>query len=250
MTLLEVTRTHLEDCFGDDDVFMRISLYLSQRSKEIDMFQSGTKIAYGGNAYYGLPQNEETIRDSVASKTLLCFLGQNETAYIESLRMEMGWEFVERAQVLTVAGEMVQYEDGEVVMPTSADDLQREDDTQYMDDDMSLMIILLAIGVPISILLVLAASWCCCKMRNNLSLIPSSTADPENPMWSVDHPQSKEVRVASTFKQSRNAALPETGDDRSDRVTVGGVVSSPKKKFRHSNNRNSAAVTPAISGQR
>ena len=244
MTLLEVTRRHLTDCLAADPMFVRISLYFTIRSKNMLMFQNGTKIAFGGKGYYAQPDKTDMM-NRLESDTLRCFGGGNETIYVNQLRQELGWQVLERAHVMTLAGEMVEFSDGNMIMPPDNDG--NDPDKPAMKKEMSLWMYLVAIGAPLCALLGLALAWCCCRMRLQLiqwsdycccSGKPKPRTDPKSPIWSTDHPQSQALRVESvtpSYQQQQRTIPPlspksdkPTEDEpsaKSDRVTV-----APRKK--------------------
>jgi len=100
----------------------RIDLYETIRSDEALAFHNATKFAFMGTAYYGSSQqNDESTQQqqqqlpppppsspSPYSNECLCFLGGNETLYVESLR-EAGWTTLDRAWLMTPSGQYVWY---------------------------------------------------------------------------------------------------------------------------------------------
>jgi len=196
MKLLEVTRMHLDDCFQDVPTFEKLALFFSVRSKELEMFTNDTRVAFGGSMFF----STQPMPDSVlqfSKDVYWCFLATNETQYVEELQMEGGWEVVQRAVVMTIGGDVVQYADGNIIMPEPEDIIRQ---TNSMDEDTSIMMILLAVLIPLSVVCVLVLIWVYFKLRNSLLCHSSpKRADAENPMWSTDHPQSVAVRRASTM---------------------------------------------------
>ena len=261
MTLLDVTKRHLESCFATDSLFSRIFLYFSVRSDE--MFQNGTKIAFGGNAYFlssssssGTTQNDENTEEedamieSIATNSMLCFLGQNETIYVESLRQALGWTVLQRAQLMTVAGGMVEYtDDGTMIMPSDDNGGAAIEPTKSMEKSTSLGIYLVSVLVPLVAVVLLATGWCCYRMRTNLALKASDTADPKSPIWCTEHPQNHALRQATTMQWYKanhppttpvSVAVDEGVATQSDRGTVG-----PALQGKNKTKKSSAQVSPA-----
>ena len=219
MGLLEATRTHLAACLQDDPFFVRLTLYFSVRSKELDMFQNGTKVAYSGKAYYTLPSSVVNNDGQVASDAFLCFVGANETRYVDSLQ-SMGWDIVEQAQIMTISGDMIAYVDGEMVVVETNDNDDDEPSTSAMTPHTSTFIYLVATLVPLSVVVFLGLGWCLYRISISVSFRSPKTANANNPMWSVHHPDSQEHRRATLKKQSTTQAPPLA----TDHTSVQGAV--------------------------
>ena len=203
MSLLEATRSHIHKCLQRDPFFIRLTIYFSIRSKDLDMFQNGTKVAFAGNAYYTLPSSIVDEED-IASDTLLCFLGKNHSAYIESLQI-MGWDIVEKTQIMTLSGDMIEMQEdgGGMVIVSSGEnnaddpDADDNDNEKAMAEGASMMMIMIATIVPLSLVIVCTIGWFLYKIFCSVSWKAPKTADENDPMWSVNHPLSKHHRRQS-----------------------------------------------------
>lgn len=143
MMLLSETRDHLEKTdFSKHLAFESLQLYQTIRSEGDRMFSNGTHVAFGGQATFSeKPMTDEEMLEV----QYLSFLGRNETAYVDRLKL-MGWKGLKRALLMTATGGMINYDNGAMkMMPT-------EDDSRDMEPGMSNLIVSIATLVPIAIL--------------------------------------------------------------------------------------------------
>lgn len=145
MMLLSETRDHLEKTdFSKHFAFESLQLYQTIRSEGELMFSNGTHVAFGGQATF----SENTMtNEEMLEVQYLSFLGQNETAYVNRLRL-MGWTGLQRALLMTATGGMINFDNGAMkMMPVAS-----EDDSRDMEPGMSNMIVSIATMIPIAIL--------------------------------------------------------------------------------------------------
>jgi hypothetical protein len=183
MNLLEVTRKHIHNCLDAHPFFVRLTMYFSIRSKPLAIFQNGTKVAYSGNAYFTLPSDVALPVGDVATETLLCFMGKNESNYVNSLHT-MGWDFVQQAKIMNIAGDMFDYssnENGDMVVVV----VGNSNTKSKMGSSTSRVFYLTATIVPLSVVFLLFVACCLYTLCNNVAWRPSKQVEPESPMWYV-----------------------------------------------------------------
>jgi hypothetical protein len=182
MTLLSVTRDHLVNTeFSKHVAFQSLSLFQTIRSGEKEMFSNGTFVAFGGSAFYS------EIVSTQQQVLYLCFLGNNETSYVDRLRL-MGWRNLERAMLMTMSGEMVDLVNGTMVM--QADESSNERGT--MDQEMSKMIYLVSI-IPLGLVFLAGGCLVAYLARNNVNWNKRCNAD--DPGWESTPSKARRLRL-------------------------------------------------------
>ena len=180
MGLVEVTRQHMMYVMGHADyqssIIASISLVHTMRS---DLIANGTMIAFSGMvSYYSLESNSTasaTARssqsqsnymstDQMTASAYLCFLGENETTYVDALHMA-GWTSLEKVLVLNSRGEQIEYHNGNMTVENGSD--QATNPT--MDASMSIAFYLLAVFIPFSILAGIAISHMLYRAQRDLT---------------------------------------------------------------------------------
>jgi len=206
MTLLQATRDHMITTeFGKHISFESLSLFQSIRSDDEDMFGNCTHVAFGGSATY---YDRIMTREQMQIFEYLCFLGKNETVYVDKLRA-LGWNNLQRALLMTVSGDMVDYVDGTMVeMDMSSDPASASDTPEQMDEEMSKMFIYIAVFVPLSVIGLVGVVYGGYLMRNNVKW--NKPLDSKDPIWQRNHPQAKRLRRLSLEIQD------DTDDNASD----------------------------------
>jgi hypothetical protein len=193
MTVLAVTRTHLERVEFQEEPAGFISLSLYQTVRTDEMFTNGTKIAFGGSALYNNSGAYGSLRRPTDDLVLFrSFLGRNETAYVQALRT-VGWTSLERVQLMTMNGSMVYMNsDGTDVMiddPSSNGDTN----TATMDKDMSKMIYFVSVFVPLSLIFLIGICFACYMLRYNIQWNQRRETDV-HPIWINIHPTKRMLR--------------------------------------------------------
>lgn len=185
MTLLSVTRNHLINTgFSKNNTFQSLELYETVRSGIKDMFTNGTFIAFGGSAEYA----EGVSIPDVEKVLYLCFLGNNETVYVDQLRL-MGWKNLERALLMTMSGNTVDYVNGSMVMNTEAASTQQQ---QQMDDYMSRMIYLISVFVPLAVVVLAGGCLVGYLARNNVKW--NKNLDANDISWQQSPSKARKLR--------------------------------------------------------
>jgi hypothetical protein len=168
MTVLSVTRTHLEEVEFQQPNTDFVALMLYQTVRTNTMFTNGTKIAFTGSAIYDWDGLESSTPPD--HMIYLCFLGQNETAYVEALR-SAGWANLERALLMTMTGSMVRTnEKGTEFYIENDNNGMNQDSTSTkgtMDKNLSKTIILVSVFVPLSLVFVFGTCLVCYLLRYN-----------------------------------------------------------------------------------
>jgi hypothetical protein len=144
MMLLEETRDHLEKTdFSNHIAFESLELYQTIRSGSQALFSNGTQVAFGGQATFSeLPMTNQEMLEV----QYLSFLGENETKYVNRLRL-MGWSSLRRALLMTATGGMIRFANGTMTM-TEAE----SGESRHMDQGMSHLVMWLATMIPVAVL--------------------------------------------------------------------------------------------------
>jgi hypothetical protein len=187
MTLLSVTRNHLIDTeFSKHVAFQSLTLYESVRSGTNDMFTNGTFVAFKGSAFYS--QGGLSIPD-VEKMLYLSFLGGNETAYVLKLRLR-GWNNLERALIMTMSGNMVDYVNGTMVMNNVTAAVSNQQN--QMDKNMSKMIYLISVFVPLAVVFLAGGCLVGYLARNNVKW--NKPLDANDPDWQSSPSKARRLR--------------------------------------------------------
>ena len=218
MTLLQVTRQHLvNNEFKNHENFLSLALFQTIRSDE-ELFANGTQVAFTGTVTYFDEPTTTMTQESMQEIEYMCFLGETGNAYVDSLRA-MGWRNLDRAVLLTVGGDMVEYIDGTMVMV----DMSSEDAANVpveMDDETSKMIYSVAVLVPTGVVLLAILVCVLCLARWNVTW--TNPSDPNGLAWQADPSKAKKLR--------RFTLEIKNGDDTSQSIAESEITDVPSVK--------------------
>jgi len=231
MTLLSVTREHLNNEFSQHDNFLSLSLFQMIRS-DGEMFSNGTHAAFTGTvSYVGEPDIAMT-QENMLEIEYMCFLEANAEVYVEALRA-MGWRSLKRAMLLTVGGDMVEYKGGTMVMVDMSEDSEDSASTE-MDEDTSKMIYFVAVFVPVGAAVLAVLCCAVCLARKNVTWKQSS--DPNGLVWQADPNKARQLR--------RMTLEIKNGDDTSSAASE--ITDVPSVKAAVASTRKSSPRRPSV----
>ena len=218
MTLLQVTRQHLvANEFSNHENFLSLALFQTIRSNG-ELFGNGTQVAFTGTVTYVDEPKTKMTQETMRAMEYMCFLEKGEDIYVDSLRA-MGWRNLDRAVLLTVGGDMVEYEGGAMVVV----DMNTEDPASVsveMDDEMSKMIYFVAVFVPTGVVLLAILVCVLCLVRKNV--LWKNASDSDDSVWQVD-----------TYKANKLRRLTleiKNGDDTSQSLAESELTDVPSAK--------------------
>jgi len=206
---------------GHDPDFLRLTLVHTVRSDQIPWLANGTKIAFGGFAYY----RDKTQKDMLMEE-YLCFVGKNATKYVFGLQV-LGWKSLEYAWLMSPSGNMMEYDDGEMNEMDEEEDLPAG--SESMDHDMSMTMYLVAILVPVGFCVCMCLYWAIYRACHDV-IWDNKDNDPNSPMWQQHHPHAKAFREHS-LRINRAAEK----DDASDVTFDHGSSVEPVVELKKSN---------------
>jgi len=230
MTLLQVTREHLiNNEFSDHESFLSLSLFQTIRS-EAELFANGTHAAFTGTVTYVDEPTTQMSQENMQEMEYMCFLGEKGVVYVDALRA-MGWRNLDRAMLLTVGGDMVEYKDGTMVMI----DMSSDDPAPVeMDDETSKMIYFVAVFVPAGLVLLAILVCAVCLARKNITW--KNTSDPNNLAWQADPSKARQLR--------RMTLEVKNGDDTSQSAAASEITDVPSVKAAVASTRRSSLPVP------
>lgn len=185
MDVLSETRDHLVNTeFRKHLGFSSLTLIQTVRTGVEMMFTNGTKIAFGGSAYY-------SASVSTLPKILyLCFLGTNEVAYVDKLRL-LGWSNLERALIMTMSGDMVDLVNGTSVTLGAAN-ASSSPAQEQMGGNMSKAIIFISVLVPLAVVCLLGGCLVCYRARDGINW--KKSLDANDPAWQANDANTNKLR--------------------------------------------------------
>jgi hypothetical protein len=213
MTVLSVTRTHLKWAEFQEEPeavgFISLSLYQTVRTDE--MFTNGTIIAFGGSALYNNSEAYKSIRQPIVDFVLFrCFLGRNETPYVQALR-SVGWTNLERVLVMAMNGSIVYLNadgtDGVIDNPSN-----EGTNGATMDKDMSKMIYFVSVFVPLSLIFLIGICFTCYLIRHNIQWKQRREADM-HPVWINIHTGKRMLRRRTLDGSMTGNQMNDNGSD-------------------------------------
>lgn len=234
MTLLQVTREHLvNNEFSDHESFLSLALFQTIRS-EAELFANGTHAAFTGTVTYVDEPTTQMTQENMQEMEYMCFLGVKGGVYVDALRAT-GWRNLDRAVLLTVGGDMVEYKDGTMVMVDMSSDDPANAPVE-MDDDTSKMIYFVAVFVPAGLVMLSILVCGVCLVQKNVTW--RKTSDPNGLAWQADPSKARQLR--------RMTLEVKNGDDTSLSVVESEITDVPSVKAAvASHRRSSLPVTPA-----
>jgi hypothetical protein len=214
--LVAATRQHMISLLGRDPNFAGLKLQHTLRLDTTDestnlaagpIFKNGTKAVFVGRAIYTNASGSFTPPTAIAMRTMenLCFLGENQIAYVDSLR-QLGCSSLDQAHLLTSAGELVvlSVDDEDNAASTSnsnrpyATESSSPNNGTYSKTNIAL-ITCIAILIPVSLLLLLLMFWLVRQQLNRINWEAKLT--DKDPYWRTDHPLAQErLKVISGFE--------------------------------------------------
>jgi hypothetical protein len=244
MALLSVTRRHLTDMeFRYHPSFYSLSLFQAPRSE--DMFHNGTKVAYTGMAYYYYDTDAMTdmTREQMQSMEYLCFLGANETLYVDELRNELGWNTLERALLMTSGGSMIDLVNGTMTIMmdggSSSNSSQVSSSTAgtatMMGSETSTMMYMAAVLVPVCLIvfaLLCVVAYLC---KHNLHCASNNNNSDDSSVWQTNSVKARKLEIMFHHRPAQS------GDDDDD----GGVNRHHQPPNRK--NKDSSSTTSDLS---
>jgi hypothetical protein len=205
--LVAVTRQHMISLLGRDPNFVGLKLQHTLSSSRITsgpIFKNGTKAVFVGRAIYN---GTAPSTDAMLTMENLCFLGENQTAYVDSLR-QVGCKSLDMAHLMTNAGEVGvvsvvddDEEEDNDYGATAPDVTESQQDDEENDNNSTASIVLITVIillVPVSLLLLLVMV---CLVRQQIRHINWEMKSDKDPYWRTDHPLAQErLKVITDFE--------------------------------------------------
>jgi hypothetical protein len=179
------------------------TLRLDSGSNSGPIFKNGTRAVFVGRAIYtNASDTPPPSADAMRTMENLCFLGENQTAYVDSLRL-LGCHSLDQAHLLTNAGEVVVLSvDDEDSESENAPTPNNKNVTESQDDDSKaniVVITVIAILIPVSLLLLLLMIWLVRQQIHRINW--EAKLSDKDPYWRTDHPLAQErLKVISGFE--------------------------------------------------